>query len=198
MKLFYTPNSPYARKIRILLREKGLACEEVQPSLNDAALSAINPLGKVPTLVADDQTAMFDSVVISEYLELVQPEPSLIPIDKWERVVVRKWEAIADGICDVLVAAVLELRRTPERQDGTLVERADHKVVAALKVLDAELAGHHHALGNQFTLADAALVAAIGYVTLRRPQLLQGVQALLDYAQGHATRPSVLATVPPG
>ena len=171
MKLFYTPNSPYARKIRILLREKGLACEEVQASLNDATLSALNPLGKVPTLVADDQTAMFDSVVISEYLELIQPEPCMIPIDKWERVVVRKWEAIADGISDVLVA---------------------------LKVLDAELAGHGHAHGNQFTLADAALVAAVGYVTLRRPQLLQGLPALLDYAQGHAARPSVLATIPPG
>ena len=198
MKLFYTPNSPYARKIRILLREKGLACQEVQPTLNDAALSALNPLGKVPTLVADDQTAMFDSVVISEFLELIHPEPCMIPIDKWERVVVRKWEAIADGICDVLVTAVLEERRPQERQDATVIERADHKLVATLKFLDAELAGHGHAHGNQFTLADAALVAAVGYVTLRRPQLLQGLPSLLDYAKGHATRPSVLATIPPG
>lgn len=89
MKLFCTLTSPYARKIRIVLREKGIACDEVQPSLNDAALSAFNPLGKVPTLVADDQTAMFDSVVISEFLELIHAEPRLLPIDKWERVEVR-------------------------------------------------------------------------------------------------------------
>ncbi len=198
MKLFYTPNSPYARKIRIVLREKGLACQEMQPSLNDAALSAMNPLGKVPTLIADDQTVMFDSVVISEYLELIQPEPRLIPIDIWERVVVRKWEAIADGICDVLVTLVLEQRRSQEKQDNTVVERADHKLLAALKVLDTEIAGHLHAHGNQFTLADAALVTAVGYVTLRRPQLLQGLSAVLAYAEGHAARPSVLATIPPG
>jgi glutathione S-transferase len=197
MKLFYTPTSPYARKIRILLREKGMHCEEVQPSLNDAALSALNPLGKVPTLVADDQTPMFDSVVISDYLELVQTEPRMIPVDRWERVVVRRWEAVCDGICDVLVTAVLELRRAPESQDAAIVAKADHKLRAALKFLDTEIAGHTFALGNSFTLADASLIVAHGYVKLRRNQLLEGFASLQAYAERHAERASVLATAPP-
>jgi glutathione S-transferase len=198
MKLFYTPNSPYARKIRILLREKGMPCEEVQPSLNDAALALLNPLGKVPTLVADDQTPIFDSVVISDFLELVQTEPRMIPVDKWERVVVRRWEAVCDGVCDVLVTVVLEQRRAPDKQDETVATRADHKIVAALKVLDADISGHTFALGNSFTLADAALITAIGYVQLRRPQLLQGLTSLQSYAEKHAERTSVVATLPPG
>jgi len=198
MKLFYTPTSPYARKVRILLREKGMHCEEVQTSLNDAALSTLNPLGKVPTLLADDQTVMFDSVVISDYLELVQAEPRMIPVDRWERVVVRRWEAVCDGVCDVLVSVVLEQRRPPEKQDETVAAKADHKLRAALKFLDGEIAGHSFALGNSFTLADAALLTAHGYVKLRRSHLLEGFSSLQAYAAGHAERASVLTTAPPG
>jgi len=197
MKLFFTPTSPYARKIRILLREKGMHCEELQPSLNDATLSAINPLGKVPTLVADDQAVMFDSVVISDYLELVQPEPRMIPVDRWERVVVRKWEAISDGICDVLVTVVLEVRRPNDKQDESLIVRGEQKIVTALKHLDAEMVGHTFALGNSFTLADAALIAAIGYVKLRRPQLLNGLSSVRAYVDKHFERASVVSTAPP-
>ena len=197
MKLFFTPTSPYARKIRILLREKGMHCEEVQPSLNDATLSALNPLGKVPTLVADDQAVMFDSVVISDYLELVQPEPRMIPVDRWERVVVRKWEAISDGICDVLVTVVLEQRRPNDKQDESLIVRGDQKIVTSLKHLDAEIAGHTFALGNSFTLADAALIAAMGYVKLRRPQLLNGLSSVQGYSDKHFERASVVSTTPP-
>lgn len=105
---------------------------------------------------------------------------------------------MADGICDVLVTAVLEQRRPQDKQDSNVIERADHKVVTTLKLIDTEIAGHRFAHGNEFTLADAALVAACGYVTLRRPHLLQGLQALRDYAEGHAERPSVRGTMPPG
>lgn len=197
MKLFFTPTSPYARKIRILLREKGMYCEEVQPSLNDASLSALNPIGKVPTLVADDQAVMFDSVVISDYLELVQPEPRMIPVDRWERVVVRKWEAISDAICDVLVTLVLEQRRANDKQDESIIVRAEQKVLTALKYVDAEIAGHTFALGNSFTLADAALIAATGYVKLRRPQLLNGLSSVQAYADKHCERGSIVSTAPP-
>ena len=197
MKLFYTPTSPYARKIRILLREKGMHCEEVQPSLNDAALTVLNPLGKVPTLVADDQAVMFDSVVISDYLELVQSEPRMIPVDRWERVVVRRWEAISDGICDVLVTAVLEQRRPHDKQDESIIVRADQKLMTALKYIDADIAGHTFVLGNSFTLADAALITALGYVKLRRPQLLDGHSSVQAYADKHMERASVIATAPP-
>jgi len=198
MKLLYTPNSPYARKVRIVLREKGMACEEAQVALNDDTVEAANPLGKIPTLIVDDQTSMFDSVVISEYLELVKTEPRMIPIDLWERVIVRKWESISDGLCDVLIPAVLEQRRPVEKQEASVIARSDHKVAATLKFVEGEIAGRTYAFGNEFTLADAALLSALGYVALRRQQLLESFAHIAAYRNTHAPRPSILATQPPG
>jgi glutathione S-transferase len=198
MRLLFTPNSPYARKVRIVLREKNLACEEVQVSLEDCAVAQHNPLGKVPTLVADDQTALFDSVVIADYLELVKPEPRMIPPDLWERVAVRRWEAVGDGLCDILVPSVLELRRAPDKQDRALLDRAEQKTAAVLNYLDTELRDRTYAFGNQFTLADVAVLSALGYVLLRRPALLSGLNAINAYTELHTSRPSLLATVPPG
>ena len=198
MKLLYTPNSPYSRKVRIVLREKGISCEEVQVSLPDPILDAANTLGKVPTLVVDDQTSMFDSVVIVEYLELVKTEPRMIPIDMWERVIVRKWEAIGDGLCDVTVSAVIEQRRPADKQDPATIERADRKVLATLQFLESELAGRNYVFGNEFSLADAALLVAFGYVALRRQHLLEGFTAVNAYRSLHAQRPSIGATLPPG
>jgi glutathione S-transferase len=198
MKLLYTPNSPYARKVRIVLREKGISCEEVQVSLPDPALDAANTLGKVPTLLVDDQTSMFDSVVIVEYLELVKTDPRMIPIDMWERVIVRKWEAIGDGLCDVTVNAVLEQRRPADKQDPTIVDRSDRKILATLQSLEGELAGRNYVFGNEFSLADAALLTALGYVALRRQHLLEGFAAVNAYRNLHAQRPSIAATLPPG
>ena len=198
MKLFYTPNSPFARKVRIVLREKGIACEESQVVLPDATLDTLNPLGKVPTLLLDDQTSMFDSVVIVEFLELVKHDPPMIPIDLWERVIVRRWEAMSDGLCDVLITAVLEQRRPADKQDLSVVDRADRKILVALKHLEGELAGRTYAFGNDFTLADASLLTALGYITLRRQHLLDGLTAVNAYLHTHAQRPSIVATVPPG
>jgi len=141
---------------------------------------------------------MFDSAVIVEYLELVKTEPRMIPIDLWERVIVRKWEAIADGICDVTVNAVLEQRRPADKQDPTIIDRADKKILATLRFLDGELQGRNYVFNNEFSLADAALLTALGYVTLRRPQLLESFAGVNAYGHIHRTRPSIIATVPPG
>ena len=198
LKLLYTPNSPYARKVRIALREKGIACEETQVTLPDPALDSANTLGKVPTLVLDDQTSMFDSVVIIEYLELAKPEPRMIPIDLWERVIVRKWEALGDGLCDVTVNVVLEQRRPTDKQDASVIDRADRKITATLRALESELTGRTYAFGNDFSLADAALLTALGYIALRRQHLLEGFSAIHAYRSVHAQRPSIAMTLPPG
>lgn len=198
MKLLYTPNSPYARKVRIVLREKGIPCEEAQVALYDASIAAANPLGKVPTLIVNEHTSMFDSVVIAEYLELVKTDPRMVPVNLWERVIVRKWESLSDGVCDVLVSCVLELRRPIENQDASVIVRSDKKLAAALKFIESEIDGRTFAFGNEFTLADAALLSALGYVALRRQQLLEGYSNIAAYRSVHTQRPSVLSTVPPG
>ena len=121
MILFYSLTSPYARKARVFLLEKRIAYESVNVadttrSGAEQNVSEHNPLGKVPTLVQDDGTALFDSRVICEALDAMYPNPRLIPETPRERALVRHWEARADGICDVLIPVVQDSRRPPEQQ----------------------------------------------------------------------------------
>ena len=102
MKLLGSIASPYTRKVRVVLAEKRIECDfdrvDVNPPENP--VNAHNPLGKVPTLMLDDGTALFDSRVIVEFLDNVSPIARLVPEDNRERVAVRRWEALADGSLD--------------------------------------------------------------------------------------------------
>src|SRR3954469_9769060 len=102
MKLLSSTASPFTRKVRIVLAEKRIECEllpvAVQPA--DNPVNAHNPLGKIPTLILDDGTALYDSRVIAEFLDSVSPISRLIPEEKRDRVAVRRWEALADGVLD--------------------------------------------------------------------------------------------------
>ena len=95
MKLLASLASPYTRKVRVVLIEKKIECElelvDVQPVEN--AVNAHNPLGKIPTLVLDDGTPLYDSRVIVEFLENVSPISRLIPDDNRDRVAVRRRDA---------------------------------------------------------------------------------------------------------
>ena len=108
MKLIASLTSPYARKIRIAIAEKGLTCAlEVDiPWLPETNVPAYNPLGKVPALVADDGEVWYDSPVISLYLETLGGPP-LMPVDRIANLPVRQTEALADGITDAAVTAFL-------------------------------------------------------------------------------------------
>src|SRR5439155_15439532 len=103
MKLLASLASPYTRKVRVVLAEKKIECElelvDVNPVEN--AANAHNPLGKVPTLVLDDGTALYDSRVIVEFLDARAPINRLIPDETRDRVAVRRWEALADVVLDV-------------------------------------------------------------------------------------------------
>lgn len=171
MKLFMTPNSPYARKARVVLAEKRIDCEleEVVLSAPDCPVPAFNPLGKVPTLVLDDGTALYDSAVITDYLDKKTPVAHLIPQAK--RIEVKRWEALADGICDAAVAVVMELRRPVEIQDATLVTRQKLKVERGLQVLAKDLGEQKWCVANAFSLADIAVGCTLAYVSLRLPEL---------------------------
>lgn len=174
MKLFITPTSPYARKVRVVLAEKHIECELVvveSLAAPDSPVIAHNPLGKVPTLVLDDGTSLYDSVVIVDYLDHKTPVSRLIPQDNSHRALVRRWEALADGICDAAVAVVMEKRRVPEKQDATTIERQMLKVERGLKVMSEDLGDSKWATGDRFTLADIAAGCVLGYVDLRMPEI---------------------------
>lgn len=202
MKLFMTPTSPYARKVRVVLAEKHIECELVTvPSLAapDSPVPEFNPLGKVPTLVLDDGTPFYDSVVIVDYLDHKTPVSRLIPQDNSHRALVRRWEALADGICDAAVAVVMEKRRAPEKQDETIIERQTLKVTRGLKRMSEDMGEEKWAAGDRFTLADIAVGCVLGYIDLRMPEtgwreLYPNLAGLYEQL---ITRPSFKDTMPP-
>lgn len=130
MKLLYTPNSPYARKVRVVALEKHIdvELEEVELGAPDSILTQYNPLGKVPTLILDDDVGLYDSRVIIEYLDARTPVSKLMPNEARLRIDVIRWGALADGVCDATVAIVLEKRKPENQQSAAFLERQYAKV----------------------------------------------------------------------
>ena len=129
-----------------------------------------NPLGKVPVLVLDDGTQLYDSRVIVEYLDTVSPVSRLIPEPSRQRIAVKRWEALADGICDAAAAIVLE-RKRPARQQSKRMDRAPagRRSIARVAELARELDERAWCNGEGYSLADIATGCALGYLDLRYP-----------------------------
>jgi len=169
MKLLYSFTSPYARKVRIVAAEKRieLELEAVAPSALDSPVSLYNPLGKIPVLVLDDGTSLFDSRVIAEFLDNRNPLAHLIPLDPAQKIIVRRWEALADGATDAAVAALLESRRPENLQDPAWITKQRGKVEHGLKALSDDLGKDKWCVNDTFSLADIALGCFLGYLELR-------------------------------
>lgn len=170
MKLLYTLNSPYARKIRIVAAEKhiDIKLQEVVLSDPDCPVKQYNPLGKVPVLVlGDDDESLYDSRVIAEYLDNRTPLAHLIPKDNSAKSAVRRWEALADGVCDAAVAVMLEQRKPEQKQDDGFITRQMEKVTRGLNVLNNDLGHNKWCVDDTFSLADIAVGCMLGYINLR-------------------------------
>src|ERR1700730_3043527 len=201
MKLLASHTSPYARKMRIAIAEKKIECELVEESPWAAGTSVpnYNPLGKVPVLVLDDGTALYDSRVIVEYLDTVSPVSRLIPEPNRQRIAVRRWEALADGVCDAAIAIVLERRRPVRQQSKEWIERQRGKVDRGIEDLARELDDKPWCNGEAYTLADIAAGCALGYLDLRHPDIAWRSEYpnLLKLADRLAKRPSFQDSAPP-
>lgn len=173
MKLLYTANSPYARKVRIVAIEKRIELELQEVVLADpeCIVKQYNPLGKVPVLILDNQEGLYDSSVIVEYLDLHTPVAHLIPQDNRNKILVRRWESLSDGICDAAIVAMLEERKPIEQQSNALIEKQLDKVLRGLDVLNGDIAKKKWCVNETFSLADIALGCMLGYVDLRFKQL---------------------------
>src|SRR5438045_4827085 len=141
MKLLASHTSPYARKVRIAIAEKKIECELVEesPWVPGTSVPNYNPLGKVPVLVLDDGTALYDSRVIVQYLDTVSPVSRLIPETGRQRIAVKRWEALADGICDAASTIVLERKRPAKQQSKEWIDRQRRKIDLGLKELAGDL-----------------------------------------------------------
>jgi len=173
MKLIGSHTSPYTRKVRIVLAEKKIEYEFVvdSPWANDSKVPDYNPLGKIPVLVLDDDTALFDSRVIVEYIDNVTPNNKLFPAPNRERIEVKRWEALADGLCDAAVAALLERKRPAKEQSADWIERQLAKVKRALAFMSEELEERNFCMGTHISMADLAVGTALGYLCFRFPEI---------------------------
>jgi glutathione S-transferase len=173
MKLIGSLTSPYVRKVRVVLTEKKLDFSLVEENVwaADTTIQQSNPLGKVPCLIMEDGGAVFDSRVIVEYVDTLSPVGKLIPANGRERVEVRTWEALADGICDAAIACRLDAARPAEKQDAGWQARQLGKIQAALKAMSAGLAEKPFCTGIHLTLGDVAVGCALGYLDFRFPHI---------------------------
>ena len=201
MKLYASYTSPYARKVRIALAEKKIECELVEesPWTADTTVPQYNPLGKVPVLLMDDGTALYDSRVIVEYLDTVSPVSRLIPEPSRQRIAVKRWEALADGVCDAAVAIVLEAKRPAKQQSREWIDRHRRKMDLGVRELASELGDKAWCNGEAYSLADIATGCALGYLDLRHPAIDWRTEYpnLAELVEKLARRPSFAETAPP-
>jgi glutathione S-transferase len=173
MKLIGSLTSPYVRKVRVVLAEKRIDYEmQVDlPWNEDTKVPEYNPLGKVPVLLLDDGTSLFDSRVIVEYLDTVTPLGRLIPEGNRERTLVKRWEALADGISDAAAATVIESRRPAKLQSKDWIARQRGKIDSGLKAVSRELGEKSWCSGDAYNLSDIAVGCALGFLDLRLPEI---------------------------
>ncbi|PIQ36446.1 MAG: glutathione S-transferase [Lysobacterales bacterium CG17_big_fil_post_rev_8_21_14_2_50_64_11] len=190
LTLWYSPTSPYARKVRVLIRECGLrerVNEQVALPLDDpAVLLAANPLGKVPALRLDDGTVLYDSRVICAWLAAqgaaVSPDSAY-----WQT---QRRAALAEGVIDASVALVMEGRRPSPQRSDYWIGRWRSAIVRSLDALEGEVAALHEQI-------DAiASAAALGHLDLRHPDRnwRDGRPALAAWYALFAQRPSMRDT----
>lgn len=169
MKLIGSLTSPFVRKVRIVLAEKKIDYEFVidSPWLPESKVSELNPLGKIPVLVLDDDSSLFDSRVIVEYIDNVTPNSKLFPAPNRERTEVKRWEAVADGICEAAANAFLEAKRPAAQQSSEWIERQRKKVTLGLAFMADQLGDKPYCMGTHLSLADLAVGVALGYLNFR-------------------------------
>ena len=197
MKLIYSLTSPYARKVRILVIEKGLdaTVEHViaSPLAEPEKVIPANPLGKIPVLLTD-AGALYDSPVICEYLDSLAGGP-LLPASGASRWAILRVQALADGIMDSAFSMVMEQLRPESERSGQWSERWRAAILRATIDADRDFPR----LADRFDLGQIAMAAALGYLAFRLPDIDWQTDApsLATWWSETGQRASLLATRPP-
>jgi glutathione S-transferase len=201
MKLYLSPLSPFARKVRVLARETGLAAriEEVpvtvSPVKANAEVGRANPLMKVPTLVLDDGAVLFDSPVICEYLDSLHSGSKLFPPAGPARWTALRLQAAGDGILEAAVLVRYETALRPkELQWADWIAGQREKWHAGLDLLERSAA----TLAGELTIGGITAACALGYLDFRYgdEDWRASRPALARWYEAFAKRESMRATVP--
>jgi len=200
MKLFHSPASPFVRKVMILLHEldqvEAVALETIATTAmdSDAGLMAANPLARIPALQRPDGVTLYDSRVITAYLDDMF-DGGMYPTgaSRWE---VLTLEATGDGLMDSAVSMVYEKRlRAESEQSEAWIEAQWAKVERGLDALNTRWMGH---LAGPVRMGHVSVGSVLGYLDFRHDDRdwRQGRTALADWHAEFAARPSMVATNP--
>jgi len=170
MKLHWSPRSPFVRKVMIVAHEKGLV-ERLECVRSVVAYAAApnedvlrdNPLGKIPALVLEDGRCLFDSPVICEYLDALDGHPTLLPKEGADRFAQLRWQALGDGMTDILLLWRNEQMR-PGGEYGVVVKAFERKIRASFAQLETEAVSLSD---TPFGLGQIAIICAIGQLDFR-------------------------------
>ncbi len=171
LKLISATPSPYARKVRIALTEKGIPFELVTevPWNSTTQTPKHNPLEKLPVLLLDDGDSVYESHFILEWLEAKFPEPSMLPPDIDGRLAARRVEVVSDGVCDALVQLFWERHRPEEQQSTEWKARQMRKVDGGMRAVSEWVGERAFIVGERFGLADIAAGTVCRYLDVRFP-----------------------------
>jgi len=198
MRLHHSATSPFVRKVTIVVHERRLTDRvefiKADPYGAPEPLRATNPLGKVPALVLDDGSALFDSPVICEYLDTLGEGPRLVPIDGPARWTALRREALADGILDAAVLWRYESLRPEALRSSEWIAKQRGVIERGLDALEGEADD----VGRRFDIGTITAIAAVGYLDLRYGELDRRGRApnLARALDAFADRESVRLTVP--
>ncbi|KAF2172079.1 hypothetical protein M409DRAFT_17322 [Zasmidium cellare ATCC 36951] len=195
--------SPYARKVRILLAEKGVpfTLQTEVPWESTTETPKYNPLEKLPVLIPDDGKPVYESHYILEWIEAKHPDPPMLPKDIDDRLFAKQVEVVADGICDALVLCFFEKQRGPGKESEPWKARQMRKVEGGLQALatwvDQSSSGKF-LIGDSLTLADVAAGSVLGYMAVRWPDhpWMNKHPQLKKYWEGLDARESFASTRP--
>lgn len=200
MKLRYSPASPYVRKVLVCAAERGLSdtVELVVTTTgdSDSDLWAQNPLGKIPVLITDDGTALYDSPVICEYLDHLPGGPTLFPTIAAGRWQALRLQALGDGLLDAALACVMEGRRPEGEQSFGFVQAQKGKINRALEEMETELPS----FSDSLHIGSITVACALGYLDLRfaGDDWRKDCPALAFWFEGISKRPAMISTAPQG
>jgi len=200
MKLIIATPSPYARKVRVIMREKNINFEEIidVPWNTDTLTLGINPLGKIPILLRDGHEPLFDSKVIVQFLDKYKQKPLFYPKDPDENISARLVETVAEGICDSIVLLFLENSRNETLRSKTWIKRQEKKIIEGVKYLSNNLQEKKYFVGNFFNIADVSVFTCLEYLDLRFSKFKwrDRYQNLVSYWLIHKNRQSFIETKP--
>jgi glutathione S-transferase len=165
--------SPYARKVRIALIEKGLPFELKTEVPWDSTTSTpkYNPLEKLPVLICAEGSSYYESRFILEYLELKHPSPALLPAGTDAMLMAKRLEVLCDGVCDALVLLFFEQKRDAASQSAAWTSRQLRKVNGGIREIARIVGDQDYAVGTGFSLGDIAAATVTGYMTVRWPEM---------------------------